>query len=249
MSKQIQIIKDIADCFCSAPMDNFSEVYGDAGRSITSPGVVTEGTLGYTVGIDQAVTAHTAWRQAFPEIQLEVKPLVTQQDLVIVEWHGSGVNSGDFMDLPATNKMIQISGLAVYKFQDNKIIHQKNLFDIVAIAEQLEWSQMPLLLPSSAEKRRGKHQELLKILQFFHKSKISLTKREVEVLSFWVNGCSAKEIGNFFNLSYRTVQTYIANIMAKLECYSRSSLFAIVHDHNVLHLFRDFYDLCIMTAR
>ncbi|WP_294285063.1 helix-turn-helix transcriptional regulator [uncultured Chryseobacterium sp.] len=51
-----------------------------------------------------------------------------------------------------------------------------------------------------------------------HKTDFSLTKREIQVLTFLAEGWSAKEIADKVNLSYHTVTTHRKNIFNKMDC-------------------------------
>lgn len=53
---------------------------------------------------------------------------------------------------------------------------------------------------------------------------IQLTSRETESLSLMIRGRTAKEIGRYLGISYRTVATYIENIKNKMGVTSRSEL-------------------------
>ncbi len=52
----------------------------------------------------------------------------------------------------------------------------------------------------------------------------TLTQRESQVLGFIVDGFSNKEIANKLEISFRTVEIYRANVMAKMEAESLSAL-------------------------
>lgn len=52
----------------------------------------------------------------------------------------------------------------------------------------------------------------------------ALTPREIQSIHYLVNGYTAKHIANALNLSHRTIECYIANIKAKLDCYTKSQL-------------------------
>lgn len=54
------------------------------------------------------------------------------------------------------------------------------------------------------------------------------SKREVEVLSFLCNGRSHKSIANFFNISSRTVETHVRNIVSKSGTVSVEKLIEVL---------------------
>ena len=55
-----------------------------------------------------------------------------------------------------------------------------------------------------------------------------LTKREIEVLRFVVLGCTAKQIGQKLQISFRTVETYIGILKSKLACVSKGDISMVV---------------------
>jgi len=61
-----------------------------------------------------------------------------------------------------------------------------------------------------------------------------LTPAEREVLALLRQGMSNKEIAREFDLSPRTVETYRANVFAKLGVSSRAAATAYAYDHRLL---------------
>lgn len=53
---------------------------------------------------------------------------------------------------------------------------------------------------------------------------LNLSKRQQESLFFLLRGKTAKEIGEFLNISTRTVQAHIDQLKRKFDCFSRSQL-------------------------
>lgn len=62
------------------------------------------------------------------------------------------------------------------------------------------------------------------LLSFNVSNKFSLSKREKECVHYIVRGMSAREIGRELKISNRTVESHIASIKDKLDCYSRSQI-------------------------
>lgn len=72
-----------------------------------------------------------------------------------------------------------------------------------------------------------------KDLILFHKSRyvpVYLSEQQAKCLKLLAKGKSSKEIGNELNLSYRTVEDYIAKIAEELGCSSSKELIALYHD-------------------
>jgi DNA-binding NarL/FixJ family response regulator len=62
----------------------------------------------------------------------------------------------------------------------------------------------------------------------------SLTDREQEVLVMVSQGASNKEIAKNLNISSRTVETYVSNVMAKLGAHSRTEAISLALQRGIL---------------
>lgn len=62
-----------------------------------------------------------------------------------------------------------------------------------------------------------------------------LTKREIDVLKYVVLGYTAKRIGQCLQISFRTVETYIEILKAKLDCNSKADIMESVIRSGLIH--------------
>ncbi len=69
--------------------------------------------------------------------------------------------------------------------------------------------------------------------QNLNDSKTNLSVREIEVLKLFAEGMTYKKIGNFLNISPRTVETHKENILSKLNLNSKAEMirFAVEYDY------------------
>lgn len=77
------------------------------------------------------------WRQAFPDLKMNVDLIVAENDLVAVRWTARGTNTGSGNGLPATGKQVTASGQATFRFVDGKIAEEWATGDTVGIMKQL----------------------------------------------------------------------------------------------------------------
>ena len=63
-----------------------------------------------------------------------------------------------------------------------------------------------------------------------------LTKREAEILQYILQGHSAKKIGLFLNISFRTVESYINMLKMKFHCNRKNDLIGICARLGILRL-------------
>ena len=68
---------------------------------------------------------------------------------------------------------------------------------------------------------------------FLHKHKI--TNREAQVLVCIMRGKTAKVIAAQLGVSFRTIETHLANIKLKLRVTTKSQLIELAYDHMLLH--------------
>lgn len=66
-------------------------------------------------------------------------------------------------------------------------------------------------------------QDQSKQTEYIYKN-ISFTKRQAQIISFWLQGYSAKVTANKLNLTKRTIEFYLTRIKEKLECKNKQEL-------------------------
>lgn len=70
---------------------------------------------------------------------------------------------------------------------------------------------------------------------------VNFTRREIEIIAFFVSGRSAKKAASFFSISPKTVENHTHNIMLKLHCNSREGIIDFVEKSDKLGVLRKFY--------
>lgn len=77
---------------------------------------------------------------------------------------------------------------------------------------------------------------------------VKLTKREVDIISFFICGRSAKKFASFFFISPKTVENHTHNIMLKFGCNSRESIIDFIERSDKLPLLRKYYAAILAQA-
>ncbi len=70
---------------------------------------------------------------------------------------------------------------------------------------------------------------------------ISFTKREIDIISFFVCGRSAKKCSSFFDIAPKTVENHTHNIMLKIGCNSREGIIDFIEKSDKLLILRKYY--------
>ncbi len=117
----------------------FEEVLGQGklerySESHTADFVAHSAERDYTLAEDLAAARDE--RTALPDMQLAVKHMVAEGDLVVVHWTMWGTNTQPGWGLPATGKPIKISGMTLFRFKAGKISEEWNGWNRLSVLKQ-----------------------------------------------------------------------------------------------------------------
>lgn len=77
------------------------------------------------------------WRQAFPDLRMNIDLILAEKDLVAVRWTATGTNTGTGNGIPATGKPVRATGQATFRLVDGKIAEEWATGDTIGIMRQL----------------------------------------------------------------------------------------------------------------
>jgi steroid delta-isomerase-like uncharacterized protein len=77
------------------------------------------------------------YRAAFPDTHFEVEAQFADGDYVITRWTASGTQEGELMGMPASGKRVEVTGIAVDRFEGGKIAEGWNNWDTLGMLQQL----------------------------------------------------------------------------------------------------------------
>jgi len=86
---------------------------------------------------------HAAYRNAFPDVTIQVDELVAEGPMVAIRWSGSGTHHGDGLGFAATGRPVQFSGMALVRIEGGKIVEGWNNFDQLGMLQQLGMTTLP----------------------------------------------------------------------------------------------------------
>jgi len=78
-----------------------------------------------------------ASREPFPDQKFQVVEMVAEGDKVAVSWMWEGTHKGNLGDIPATGKVIKMSGLTIYSFEGGKASGHWQIIDRLSVYRQL----------------------------------------------------------------------------------------------------------------
>lgn len=76
-------------------------------------------------------------RQAFPDMQVHIDEQVVNDDYVVNRVHFTGTHNGEFAGIPPTNKKVETTGMAMFKFNGDRISEQWAEWNIIGMLDQV----------------------------------------------------------------------------------------------------------------
>ncbi len=80
---------------------------------------------------------HKRFYNAFPNIVVKVEETLAEGDRVAARCSVRGQHTGESLGFAATNKPMLISGIAIVRIHDGKIVEAWNNFDFLSLYQQL----------------------------------------------------------------------------------------------------------------
>jgi steroid delta-isomerase-like uncharacterized protein len=59
------------------------------------------------------------WFSAIPDLHHTIDDYIVEGNKVVARWHGEGTQSGEFIDIPPTNKKFYYGGITILKLQED----------------------------------------------------------------------------------------------------------------------------------
>ena len=86
---------------------------------------------------------HAAYRDAFPNVTIQLHDLVAEGNIVAARWSGTGTHRGNGLGFDATNRAIQFSGMVFVRVENGKLVEGWNQFDQLGMLQQLGVVNLP----------------------------------------------------------------------------------------------------------
>ncbi len=165
--------------------------------------------------------------QAFANFKIKVNEFVQQDNKLVYQWQAKGKHEGTILGIQGTGREAHFSGIGCGEIVNDKITAYQIFSNIPQVLHTLYAQNTVESLTSP--------QFLIQELNRF--TDAPLTRRELECLSHWLNGCTIKESAKRMgDISARTIQTYREHIKAKFRAHSYQQLFGIVQQSGVLQV-------------
>ena len=125
----------------------FEEVWNN-GDDKTIDELLTDRTVIHGLGDDLRGPSgfkpfHAAYRNAFPDVKIQIARMVAEDDLVAVHWNATATHSGDGLGFAATRRPVTFSGMAIARFEGTKLVEGWNNFDQLGLLQQIGVVSLP----------------------------------------------------------------------------------------------------------
>jgi len=79
-----------------------------------------------------------AYLAAFPDLRMTAEDVLASGDKVVARVRATGTHQGEFMDIPATGKSIDVQLVDIIRFGDDGLAHEHwGVFDTMTMMQQL----------------------------------------------------------------------------------------------------------------
>ncbi len=79
----------------------------------------------------------TVYRNAFPDVQFTIDEQIAEGDKVMTRWTAHGTHKGELAGVPPTGKSATVTGMAVDRIVNGKIVESWGIFDQFGMLQQL----------------------------------------------------------------------------------------------------------------
>jgi len=92
---------------------------------------------GRTVGPDPFAQIHAAFLAAFPDLEVVIEEMIAEGDLVAIRWSVFGTHQGEFLDVKATGRQIQVRGTTWHRYEAGRLVEGWDCWNADGLLRQL----------------------------------------------------------------------------------------------------------------
>jgi len=81
--------------------------------------------------------AYKVFNEPFPDLEFDFADVIAEGDLIVGRGIGEAVNTGSFMGIPATNKVVKWTGTRLFRMKDGQLVEGWINIDMLSMMQQL----------------------------------------------------------------------------------------------------------------
>jgi predicted ester cyclase len=78
-----------------------------------------------------------AWLKGFPDLYVSNDIVISENDLVSIQWKAKGTHLGEFKSLESSGKPVNYSGVSIYRIKNQKIVEYWAYLDMQHLLDQI----------------------------------------------------------------------------------------------------------------
>ena len=123
----------------------FDEVWNKGDASVINELLDADGVIhglsdasgNQVTGIEAFREFHTQFRNAFPDMKIEIEDCIAEGDKVVARCNVRARHSGQLVNVAPTNAEIEFTGIAIIRVANGRITEAWNNFDFLQMNKQL----------------------------------------------------------------------------------------------------------------
>lgn len=92
---------------------------------------------GIWAGLEGARALVQTYRAAFPDLKFTITHQIAEGDLVMTRWSATGTHDGPLGPIPASHKLVNITGTNLKRFAGGKAVEEWANFDMMGLMRQI----------------------------------------------------------------------------------------------------------------
>jgi len=201
-----------------------------------SENLVIDSPICKKIGRAALAEINAKWDEGFPDMQIYNMEAESFGDTVVVSWRSTASHLGNFQAVTPSEKRIHYTGETIFFFKEGKVVRYLCKIDMVDIYHQLGMRIAPEDYAQQEVLSRNKALLINKIQKDLSSR---LTEREIEMLSLYLLGLNAKQIGILCSISHRTVETHLSKALHELSCTNKHQCLEKIISLWMLPIFQD----------
>jgi steroid delta-isomerase-like uncharacterized protein len=103
------------------------------------------------VGLDALKAYYQGSHDGFPDFRIEFGDVFWADDKIVFIWTIHGTHTGNLRGMPPTNKAVSVSGVAIDRIEDGRIVEEWVYFNLLDLLSQLGMQVVPAQVEAEAE--------------------------------------------------------------------------------------------------
>jgi len=104
---------------------------------LLDPSFVSHVSGGNDAGAEAYTAAVGATHAAFPDLVATVHDQVAEDDKVVTRWSATGTHAGDFAGVPATGRLVTVSGIHIHRVRHGRLIEHWEELNLLGVLRQI----------------------------------------------------------------------------------------------------------------